>query len=186
MLVLTQGHNCIYIYIFRTSTQEERGGKHNSLIQLHPTVLDSAVMSVERKNLTCKTPIPSIPPHSPPPRTKRKCVICRLDEQDKHPHLWCPTIVVYKPILIDSQYKTTPSSVNLAAQTKRGRVRTYFMEFTQTLQPPHFHPNGKLLKTDDAFLQTLAIFTDTVLLTRMINYHARGPSSGHSRAAAIV
>lgn len=60
------------------------------------------------------------------------------------------------------------------------------MEFTQTLQPPHFHPNGKLLKTDDALLQTLAIFTYTVLLTRMINYHARGPSSGHSRAAAIV
>lgn len=131
-------------------------------------------------------PVPSISPHSPPPRTKRKCVICHLDEQDKPPHLWCPTIVVYKPILLDSQYKTTPSSVNLAAQTKRGRERTYFMEFTQTLQPPHFHPNGKLLKTDDTLLQTLSIFTYTVLLTRMINYHASGPSSGDSRAAAIV
>lgn len=130
--------------------------------------------------------IPNIPPRSPSPRTKRKRVICRLDEQDKPPHLLYPTIVVCKPVLLDNQYNMIFSSVNLAKQIQRGRERTYFMEFTQTLQPPHFHPNGKLIKTDDALLQTLAIFTYTILFARMINYHARGPSSGHSRAAAIV
>lgn len=128
--------------------------------------------------------IPSTPPHPPPPGTKRKCVICRLDEQDKPPHLWCPTIVVYKPILLQNQHNMIPSSVNLVAQIKRAE-RTYFMKFTQTLQPPHLHPNGKLLKTDDALLQILAIFPYTVFFARMINDHARCTSSGHSRAAAI-
>lgn len=60
------------------------------------------------------------------------------------------------------------------------------MKLTQTFQPPQFYPNGKLLKTDDALLQTLAVFTYAILFARVINYHACGPSSGHSRAATIV